>query len=223
MPANVTEPLTEAIQHYLREVYKLEAAGTRATTTSVAAAMEVSAASASAMLKRLAALGLLEHIPYRGVALTDEGRRVALEVIRHHRLLEQYLAETLGVPIDQVHEEADRLEHALSEEVEKRIDASLGYPTHDPHGHPIPDAELRLAPGGSYRTIGSLEPGEASLVAHVPDGDAELLRYLNGLGLVPGNRVEAMAHAPFGGPVTLRTDTGEHAISRELADSIGIA
>jgi len=223
MPTNVTEPLTEAIQHYLREVYKLEAAGTRATTTNVAEAMEVSAASASAMLKRLAALDLLEHIPYRGVALTDEGRRVALEVIRHHRLLEQYLAETLGVPIDQVHEEADRLEHALSEEVEKRIDASLGYPTHDPHGHPIPDAELRLAPGVSYRTIGSLEPGEASLVAHVPDGDAELLRYLNGLGLVPGNKIEVAAHAPFGGPVTLRTDTGEHAISRELAESIGVA
>ena len=223
MPTNVTEPLTEAIQHYLREVYKLEAGGTRATTTNVAEAMEVSAASASAMLKRLAALELLEHIPYRGVALTDEGRRVALEVIRHHRLLEQYLAETLGVPIDQVHEEADRLEHALSEEVEKRIDASLGYPTHDPHGHPIPDAELRLAPGGSYRTIGSLEPGEASLVAHVPDGDAELLRYLNGLGLVPGNKIEVAAHAPFGGPVTLRTDTGEHAISRELAESIGVA
>jgi DtxR family Mn-dependent transcriptional regulator len=223
LPTNVTEPLTEAIQHYLREVYKLEAAGTRATTTNVAEAMEVSAASASAMLKRLAALELLEHIPYRGVALTDEGRRVALEVIRHHRLLEQYLAETLGVPIDQVHEEADRLEHALSEEVEKRIDASLGYPTHDPHGHPIPDAELRIAHGGSYRTIGSLEPGEASLVAHVPDGDAELLRYLNGLGLVPGNRIEVAAHAPFGGPVTLRTDTGEHAISRELAESIGVA
>jgi DtxR family transcriptional regulator, Mn-dependent transcriptional regulator len=223
MPANVTEPLTEAMQHYLREVYKLEAAGTRATTTSVAEAMEVSAASASVMLKRLAALGLLEHVPYRGVALTDDGRRVALEVIRHHRLLEQYLAETLGVPLDQVHAEADRLEHALSEEVEKRIDALLGYPTHDPHGHPIPDAELRLAPGGAYRTIVSLAPGEAALVAFVPDGDADLLRYLNALGLVPGNAVRVVAQAPFGGPVTLRTDTGEHAISRELAESVGIA
>jgi DtxR family transcriptional regulator, Mn-dependent transcriptional regulator len=223
MPANVTEPLTEAMQHYLREVYKLEADGTRATTTSVAEAMEVSAASASVMLKRLAALGLLEHVPYRGVALTDDGRRVALEVIRHHRLLEQYLAETLGVPLDQVHAEADRLEHALSEEVEKRIDALLGYPTHDPHGHPIPDAELRLAPAGSYRTIASLEPGDTALVAHVPDGDAELLRYLNALGLVPGNGVQVAGHAPFGGPVTLRTDTGEHAISRELAESVGIA
>jgi len=221
--ANLTEPLTEAVQHYLREVYKLEAAGARANTTSVAEAMEVSAASASAMLKRLAALELVEHAPYRGVALTDDGRRVALEVIRHHRLLEQYLAERLGVPLDQVHAEADRLEHALSEEVEKRIDASLGYPTHDPHGHPIPDAELRLATANNYRTIVSLEPGEAALVAHVPDGDAELLRYLNGLGLVPGSRIEVAAHAPFGGPVTVRTDAGEHAISLELAGAIGIA
>jgi DtxR family transcriptional regulator, Mn-dependent transcriptional regulator len=221
--ANATEPLTEAIEHYLREIFKLEAAGGRATTTSVAEAMEVSAPSASAMLKRLAALELVEHVPYRGVALTDDGRRVALEVIRHHRLLEQYLAERLGVPLDQVHAEADRLEHALSEEVEKRIDALLGYPTHDPHGHPIPDAELRLASTVSYRTITSLEPGEAALVAHVPDGDAELLRYLHGLGLVPGSRIDVAAYAPFGGPVTVRTDAGEHAISRELAGSIGIA
>jgi DtxR family transcriptional regulator, Mn-dependent transcriptional regulator len=221
--ANATEPLTEAIQHYLREIYKLEAAGGRATTTSVAEAMEVSAPSASAMVKRLAALELVEHVPYRGIALTDDGRRVALEVIRHHRLLEQYLAERLGVPLDQVHAEADRLEHALSEEVEKRIDALLGYPTHDPHGHPIPDAELRLVSTVSYRTITSLEVGEAALVAHVPDGDAELLRYLHGLGLVPGGRIEVAAHAPFGGPVTVRTDAGEHAISRELAAVIGIA
>jgi DtxR family transcriptional regulator, Mn-dependent transcriptional regulator len=219
----VTEPLTEAIQHYLREVYKLEAGGIRATTTSVAEAMEVSAPSASAMLKRLAALELVEHIPYRGVALTDDGRRVALEVIRHHRLLEQYLAERLGVPLDQVHAEADRLEHALSEEVEKRIDALLGYPTHDPHGHPIPDAELRLASAVNYRTITSLDAGEAARVAHVPDDDPELLRYLHGLGLVPGSRIEVAAHAPFGGPVTVRTDAGEHAISRELAGAIGIA
>jgi DtxR family transcriptional regulator, Mn-dependent transcriptional regulator len=220
--ANATEPLTEAIQHYLRAIYKLEAAGGRATTTSVAEAMEVSAPSASAMLKRLAGLELVEHIPYRGVALTDDGRRVALEVIRHHRLLEQYLAEGLGVPLDQVHAEADRLEHALSEEVEKRIDALLGYPTHDPHGHPIPDAELRLASAVTYRTVISLEPGETALVARVPDDDADLLRYLHSLGLVPGSTIEVVAQAPFGGPVTFRTDEGEHAISRELAESVGI-
>ena len=167
-------------------------------------------------------LGLAEHTPYRGVVLTDAGRRVALEVIRHHRLLEQYLAETLGVPLDQVHAEADRLEHALSEEVEKRIDALLGHPTHDPHGHPIPDADLNVGTIGG-RTLRALAPGRAGEVAHVPDGDVELLRYLQRLELVPGRRIEVKENAPFEGPVTFRSEEGEHAISRELAQSIGIA
>ena len=216
------EPLSRTMQHYLREVFKLEQAGERATTTSVAAAMGVSAASASAMLKRLAELELLEHAPYRGVALTDAGRRAALEVIRHHLLLERYLAETLGVPLDQVHDEADRLEHALSEELEERIDALLGFPTHDPHGHPIPDAELRLAPPLPSRTLASLHPGERAAVCRVPDDDAELLRYLGTLGLLPGEPVELVEQAPFSGPVTLRAGGEEHSISRELAAAIGV-
>jgi DtxR family Mn-dependent transcriptional regulator len=136
------EPLTDAIQHYLREIYKLGAAGGRVSVTALARAQGVSPASASAMVKKLAALGLADHEPYRGVALTASGERVALEVIRHHRLLELYLAETLGLHVDDVHEEADRLEHAISEELEARIDRALGYPTHDPHGDPIPDANL---------------------------------------------------------------------------------
>jgi DtxR family Mn-dependent transcriptional regulator len=137
------EPLTEAIQHYLREIYKLGQNGDLVAVTALAKAQGVSAASASAMVKKLAALGLAEHARYRGVSLTAAGERVALEVIRHHRLLELYLAETLGVHVDDVHEEADRLEHAISEELEARIDRALGFPTHDPHGDPIPDAELR--------------------------------------------------------------------------------
>jgi DtxR family Mn-dependent transcriptional regulator len=138
------EPLTEAIQHYLREIYKLaESGGGRVSVTALARAQHVSAASASAMVKKLDALGLAEHAKYRGVSLTAAGERVAVEVIRHHRLLELYLAETLGVSVDDVHDEADRLEHALSEELEARIDRVLGYPTHDPHGDPIPDANLR--------------------------------------------------------------------------------
>jgi DtxR family transcriptional regulator, Mn-dependent transcriptional regulator len=144
------EPLTEAIQHYLREIYKLGADG-EVSVTALARAQEVSPASASAMVKKLAALELAEHAPYGGVALTSAGERVALEVIRHHRLLELYLAETLGVHVDDVHDEADRLEHAISEELEARIDRALGYPTHDPHGDPIPDANLEwpgLAPRG---------------------------------------------------------------------------
>ncbi len=136
------EPLSEAIQHYLRAIYNLGAGGSRVTVTALARAQAVSPASASAMVKKLAALGLLEHLPYRGVTLTASGERVALEVIRHHRLLELYLAETLGLHIDEVHDEADRLEHAISEELESRIDRALGFPTHDPHGDPIPDANL---------------------------------------------------------------------------------
>jgi DtxR family Mn-dependent transcriptional regulator len=181
--------------------------------------MAVSAPSATAMTKRLAELGLVERAPYRGVVLTEEGRLGALEVLRHHRLLERYLVDRLGLSLDEVHVEADRLEHALSEELEAKIDAELGFPTHDPHGDPIPDSELRVAVGGA-RTLVDLSPGEQASVSRVPDGDPELLRYLAELGLVPGSDVELVSQAPFGGPVTMRTDTGEHAISRELADRI---
>jgi DtxR family Mn-dependent transcriptional regulator len=137
------QPLTEAIEHYLRELYKLGAAGEPVAVGALAKAQEVSAASASAMVKKLTALELVEHAAYGGITLTQAGERVALEVIRHHRLLELYLAETLGVDVEDVHDEADRLEHAISEELEARIDKALGYPTHDPHGDPIPDANLR--------------------------------------------------------------------------------
>jgi DtxR family transcriptional regulator, Mn-dependent transcriptional regulator len=136
-------PLSEAIQDYLKGIYKLQEAGGKATISALARSQGVSAASASAMVKKLAALELLDHEPYRGARLTDAGERVALEVIRHHRLLELYLAETLGLDVDNVHDEADRLEHVISEELEARIDRALGFPTHDPHGDPIPDAELR--------------------------------------------------------------------------------
>jgi DtxR family transcriptional regulator, Mn-dependent transcriptional regulator len=134
--------LSDAIQDYLKEIYKLGLETERVSTSALAERQRVSAASASAMVKKLAALGLAEHAPYRGVVLTHAGERVALEVIRHHRLLELYLAETLGIGIDDVHDEADRLEHALSEELEARIDKALGFPTHDPHGDPIPNANL---------------------------------------------------------------------------------
>jgi len=135
-------PLSEAIQDYLKTVYKLQATEGRVTIGAVAKDQRVSPASASAMVKKLAALDLLEHEPYRGARLTPSGERVALEVIRHHRLIELYLAETLGLDVDDVHDEADRLEHVISEELEARIDSALGYPTYDPHGDPIPNANL---------------------------------------------------------------------------------
>jgi DtxR family transcriptional regulator, Mn-dependent transcriptional regulator len=134
--------LSEAIQDYLKEIYKLQGEGDRVAVTALAREQHVSPASASAMVKKLAALDLVEHTPYRGVRLTRAGEQVAIEVIRHHRLVELYLAETLGLDVDDVHDEADRLEHVLSEELEARIDKALGFPTHDPHGDPIPDADL---------------------------------------------------------------------------------
>ena len=135
--------LTDAIQDYLKEIYKLSAGGEAASVSALARSLGVSPASASAMVKKLAALELADHQPYGGVVLTEAGERVALEIIRHHRLLELYLAQTLGVHVDDVHDEADRLEHVISEELEARIDRALGFPTHDPHGDPIPDAKLR--------------------------------------------------------------------------------
>jgi len=134
--------LSDAIQDYLKALYHLQVDGGRVSVTALATAQKVSPASASEMVKKLAALQLVEHAPYRGVRLTPSGEQVAVEVIRHHRLLELYLARTLGLHVDAVHDEADRLEHVLSEELEARIDSALGYPTHDPHGDPIPNADL---------------------------------------------------------------------------------
>jgi DtxR family Mn-dependent transcriptional regulator len=213
--------LTDAMQDYVKEIYKLRLEGKRATTSAIAERLGVRPPSVTAMVKRLCALGLAVHAPYRGVELTPAGERVALEVIRHHRLLELYLAQALGLSIDEVHSEADRLEHALSEELEARIDRSLGYPTHDPHGDPIPDAALRLD-RKRLRTLASLEPGDEATIQRVPDGDDELLRYLTKLALVPGKKVKLRAAEPFGGPLTVRIGKAEHAISRELAGGIGV-
>lgn len=214
--------LSAAIQDYLKEIYKIQASGEKATTTAIAKRMGVAPSSTTSMLKKLAALGLAEHAPYRGVELSEAGTKIALEIIRHHRLIEQYLAETLGLSIDAVHAEADRLEHVLSEELEARIDEQLGYPTHDPHGDPIPDAGLNVD-RSPLRSLEALEPGEEATVRRVPDGDADLLRYLAKLALVPGGRVTMRRSEPFGGPLTVLVSGKEHAISRELAGQIGVA
>jgi DtxR family Mn-dependent transcriptional regulator len=214
--------LTDAIQDYLKEIYKLEAAGRRATTSALAKRLEVSAPSVTSMLKKLASLGLVEHKRYRGATLTVRGERVALEVIRHHRLLEQYLVETLGLPIDAVHAEADRLEHALSEELEAHIDRTLGFPTSDPHGDPIPGPDLKIV-RTKTTPLSTLEAGAKVTVSRVPDGDGDLLRYLSELKLTPGSRLEVRESAPFDGPVTVRVGGSDHAISRELAALIDVA
>jgi DtxR family Mn-dependent transcriptional regulator len=148
-------PLSDSIQDYLKAIYKLQDESGKVTVSGLARNLEVSPASASAMVKKLGALDLVaDRKPYRGVALTEAGERIAIEIIRHHRLLELYLAETLGVAVEDVHDEADRLEHVLSEELEARIDRALGYPTHDPHGDPIPDADLSW-PAAAERSEGT--------------------------------------------------------------------
>ena len=214
--------LTDAIQDYVKEIYKLQAAGTRVTTSALAGCLGVSPPSATAMVKKLASLGLVEYERYRGAWLTSKGEKVALEVIRHHRLLEQYLSQTLGLPIDALHDEADRLEHALSEELEAHIDRTLGYPTHDPHGDPIPGPDLKLVVTEAM-PLSALGPGEKATIERVPDGDGELLRYLSGLKLTPGSRIEVREAAPFEGPLTVRVGGTEHAISRELAARIAVS
>ncbi len=213
--------LTAAIQDYVREIYKLENEGGRATTSALAERLEVSAPSVTAMLKKLSSLGLVEHRRYHGATLTPKGERVALEVIRHHRLLEQYLVKTLGLPLDAVHAEADRLEHALSEELEAEIDRSLGFPTRDPHGDPIPGPDLKLD-RVQLTPLSALEAGSKATVERVPDGDVELLRYLSKLKLTPGSRLEVRESAPFDGPLTVRVGGTDHAISRELAARIAV-
>jgi DtxR family Mn-dependent transcriptional regulator len=174
------------------------------------------------MIKKLASMHLLEHEPYQGVVLTTAGEKIALEVIRHHRLIERYLAEALGVPWDKVHEEADKWEHVLSEEMEERIDAMLGYPTTDPHGAPIPARDGTMAAPVRERLC-DLLPGQAATVAEVNDHDSAVLRYLGELGLYPGARVEVVSVAPFNGPLTVRLAGGEHALGREVAAFVSVA
>jgi DtxR family transcriptional regulator, Mn-dependent transcriptional regulator len=196
---------SEAVENYAKAIYSLQhrAGGDPVATNDLADRLEVTAASASGMIKKLADLGLVAHVPYRGVQLTDEGERLALEVLRHHRLLELYLATQLDVPWDRVHEEAEALEHVLSEDLEARIAAKLGNPTHDPHGDPIPDAQLQIDES-STRTLADLEPGDRGRFVRVSDSDPAMLRYLTERGVSLGDQLEVLDRQPFGGPLTVR-------------------
>ncbi len=217
---------SSAVQDYLKGVYLLTGGdpGEPVTTTSLAKQLGVSAASATNMLKKLDHAGLVEHAPYRGVSLTDSGRRVALEVLRHHRLLETYLVEALGVPWDQVHDEAEVLEHVLSEELEERISARLGHPRTDPHGHPIPSKDL-TEPPAPVRSLWDTSVGERVRVDRVSDSSAEALRYLASLGIAPGTPIEVKGRGPLEGPlfVGVDDDSNEYAFSRELAEAVWVA
>jgi DtxR family Mn-dependent transcriptional regulator len=197
---------SEAVENYAKAIYSLQhrGGGEPVATNDLADRLEVTAASASGMIKKLADLGLVAHVPYRGVQLTDEGERLALEVLRHHRLLELYLATQLDVPWDRVHEEAEALEHVLSEDLEARIAAKLGNPTHDPHGDPIPDAQLQIDESPATRSLADLEPGDRGRFVRVSDSDPAMLRYLTQRGVRLGDALEVLDRQPFGGPLTVR-------------------
>ena len=223
MAAAHTERPSEAIQDYAKAIYALQrrADGHPVATTDLAERLRVTPASVSAMLKKLAERGLVEHVPYRGVLLTAAGERVALEVLRHHRLLELYLAEHLGVPWDRVHEEAEALEHVISEDLEARIAAKLGKPTHDPHGDPIPSVDLQIDEGDAC-ALESLEPGATGRFVRVSDSDPEMLRYLDSRGVRLGDALEVVDRQPFGGPLTVRFGERLHTLGGGLAAAMRV-
>src|ERR1700751_4323005 len=195
---------SQAVQDYAKAIYALELRdGEAVSTNPLPARLGVTPASASGMVKRLGELGLVEHQPYRGVSLTEDGRRLALEVIRHHRLLELYLVQTLRGPWDRGHQEAEVLDHVLSEELEELIAAKLGDPTHDPHGDPIPTRELTIEEG-TTQTLQSLEPGARGTFVRVSASDPEMLRFLAERGIAPGDRLEVIEKQPFDGPLFVR-------------------
>jgi len=213
---------SEAIEDYAKAIYALSRRGDGAVTNNaLAERLGVTAGSASAMVRKLAERGLAEHVPYRGVALTPAGERVALEVLRHHRLLELYLAEALDVPWDRVHEEAEALEHVLSEDLEARIAAKLGHPTHDPHGDPIPSADLSIDEGDT-RSLSVLEVGAHGVFVRVSDSDPEMLRYLDGRGVRLGDRLEVVDRQPFDGPLSVRFGDAVHVFGGKLAAAMRV-
>jgi DtxR family Mn-dependent transcriptional regulator len=208
---------TAAVEDYAKAIYALQRQrGGAVNTNALAERLAVTPASASNMAKKLSSLGLVEHVPYKGVRLTGAGERVALEVLRHHRLLELYLAENLDVPWDRVHDEAEVLEHVLSEELEELIARKLGNPTHDPHGDPIPTRELEIEEGHTS-SMQSLETGARGTFVRISDSDPEMLRYLADQGIAPGDDFEIVDKQPFEGPVSARFGKRVHVLGGGLA------
>jgi DtxR family Mn-dependent transcriptional regulator len=215
-------PLTAAVEDYVKAVYMLQQRGEAASTNALATRLDVTPAAVSGMLRKLAALGLVEHEPYHGVRLTERGRLVALEVIRHHRLLELFLVESLGMGWDEVHAEAEVLEHVLSEELEELIAAKLGNPTLDPHGDPIPSRELAIADAVDDCDLYQLEPGAHGTFVRVSDSDPEMLRFLTDRGITPGARLEVVERQPFDGPLSVRVGRRVHVLGAVLARAIRV-
>lgn len=220
------EPIQELaprISDCLKVIYDMQERGQKVSTSAVSERLCVSDATVTMLFKDFAAVGWVEHLPYRGVRLTPLGERKAMEVIRHHRLLELYLARELGYSWDKVHDEADKLEHVISEEFEDKLDALLGYPTTDPHGDPIPSKD-GVVPMRRGVPLPQLVQGQPALILRVSDQDPEKLRYLGQLGLYPETHVQLVERAPFGGPLRIRVGEEpqqvEHMLGAELAEHI---
>jgi DtxR family transcriptional regulator, Mn-dependent transcriptional regulator len=214
--------LSASVEDYCKSIFSLESrAQGPVLTNALAERLGITAGSVSAMLRKLEELELITHTPYKGVRLTPAGRRVALEVIRHHRLLELFLAKTLEMSWDRVHAEAEVLEHVLSEELEELIAAKLGDPRLDPHGDPIPSADLELAEPETH-SLDSLAVGDRGVFVRVSDSDPEMLRYLSERGISPGDPLEVLDRQPFGGPLLVSLAGREHALGGMLARSIRV-
>lgn len=213
---------SEAIEDYAKAIYALSRrADGPIGTSSLAERLGVSPGTVTSMLKRMDSLGLISYEPYRGVELTEAGSRMALEVIRHHRLIESYLAEALGMPWDRVHDEAEVLEHYISEELEQRMAAALGDPSHDPHGDPIPSRDLELEEEAT-RPLGDLDPGERGVFVRVSDADPKMLRYLSERGIAPGDGFEVVERQPFEGPLSVSFGGETFAIGGGLARAMRV-
>lgn len=211
--------LSQAVEDYLKVIYVLESEGTPATTTSIAEMMEVSSASVTNMLKRLAGMNFIEHKSYKGARLTDSGRKIALEVLRHHRLLELYLKEIMGYSWDEVHDEAEKLEHHISEQFEDKIAELLNHPTHDPHGDPIPTKD-GVVPEKARLAVCDAELNKPYIIGRVKDQDPELLRYLEKIGVIPGVKLVILDKAPFNGPVKVLLEEEEKTIGYSISEQI---
>lgn len=214
--------VTSSVQDYLKAIYRLQQGDEEVTTARLADELRVAAASVSGMVKKLASRDLLVHSPYRGVRLTDSGEGVALEVIRRHRLLEMYLHTKLGFAWDEVHAEAEVLEHAMSDTLIERIDVALGRPTHDPHGDPIPPKRGRHREV-SHVSIGETAVGSRVRIERVSDRDPDALRYLADLGLVPGAEITVVERAPFGGPLWVRVGQHRHPLGEQLVRAVFVS
>lgn len=215
-------PKSQAIEDYCKAIFTLQARSDGAvSTTALAQRLEITPGSVSAMLRKLVELKLVEHVPYRGVTLTEKGRAVALEVIRHHRLIELFLAETLQMPWDRVHAEAEVLEHVISEDLERLIAEKLGDPRIDPHGDPIPSAELEFSEAPTH-SLDSLEPGEGGVFVRVSDSDPEMLRYLSERGISPGSSLRVLERQPFGGPMLVSFEGVDQTVGGLLAKAMRV-